>query len=191
MTDSSARSTDVPPRGRRRRTALALAAASTVTVLATICTGGTAVADGLSPGDPNNPNPAGDRNLSAGDSGPITDFSGLCLDDAGASTANGNPVEVYPCNSSAAQNWKVVEAGSTIRDFGKCLDIRGGGTANGTTVDLYACNSTGAQVFIPESNGTLYNPQSNKCLDVPNWATSAIHLDIWTCTGSGNQVWRH
>ena len=53
--------------------------------------------------------------------------------------------------------------GSTMQALGKCLDINGGGTADGTTVDLYTCNSTGAQVFIPQSNGALYNPQSNKC----------------------------
>ena len=47
------------------------------------------------------------------------------------------------------------------------MDINGGGTADGTTVDLYDCNNTAAQVFIPQSNGSLYNPQSNKCLDDP------------------------
>ena len=36
--------------------------------------------------------------------------------------------------------------------------------ADGTTVDLHDCNGTAAQVFIPQSNGSLYNPQSGKCL---------------------------
>ena len=66
----------------------------------------------------------------------------------------------------------------------------GGGTADGTTVDLYTCNNTGAQVFIPQSNGSLYNPQSNKCLDDTNWSTTpGTQLQICDCSGNANQKW--
>jgi Ricin-type beta-trefoil lectin domain len=68
------------------------------------------------------------------------------------------------------------------------MDIDAGGTADGTTVDLYDCNDTGAQVFIPQSNGALYNPQSGKCLDDTNWSTApGTALQIWDCTGNANQ----
>jgi hypothetical protein len=53
------------------------------------------------------------------------------------------------------------------------MDINGGGTADGTKVDLYDCNNTAAQVFIPQSNGSLYNPQSGKCLDDTGYGGSA------------------
>jgi hypothetical protein len=96
----------------------------------------------------------------SGATGPIVGYGGLCIDDRAASTANFNPVQVYTCNGTAAQQWTVVQAGSTLHVLGKCLDINGGGTANGATVDLYDCNGTAAQVFIPQSNGSLYNPQS-------------------------------
>jgi hypothetical protein len=125
-------------------------------------------------------------------SGPIYSAVGsnICLDDRGSSTANYNPVQIYGCNGTAAQQWTVVQAGSTLHALGKCLDINGGGTANGTTVDLYDCNNTAAQVFIPQSNGSLYNPQSNKCLDDTNWATTpGVQLQIWDCTGNANQKW--
>jgi Ricin-type beta-trefoil lectin domain/Glycosyl hydrolases family 16 len=122
--------------------------------------------------------------------GPITGYGGLCVDDRAASTANFNPVQVYTCNGTAAQQWTVVNAGSTLHVLGKCMDINGGGTANGTTVDLYDCNGTGAQVFIPQSNGSLYNPQSGKCLDDTNWSTTpGTQLQIWACTGNANQKW--
>jgi len=125
-----------------------------------------------------------------GPTGPIVGYGGLCVDDRGASTANYNPVQVYTCNQTPAQQWTVVEAGSTLQALGKCMDINGGGTADGTTVDLYDCNDTGAQVFIPESNGSLYNPQSNKCLDDTNWSTTpGTQLQIWDCTGNANQQW--
>ena len=126
-----------------------------------------------------------------GGTGQITGYQGLCLDDRAASTALFNPVQVYTCNGTAAQQWTVVQAGSTIRDYGMCLDINGGGTADGTTVDLYTCNGTGAQVFIPESNGQLYNPASNKCLDDTNYGGSGTQLQIWDCTANdAAQVWK-
>src|SRR6202030_3027074 len=91
--------------------------------------------------------------------GAITGYAGLCVDVRGANPANFTPVQVYTCNGTNAQQWTVVQAGSTLQALGKCMDIDAGGTADGTTVDLYQCNNTGAQVFIPESNGSLYNPQ--------------------------------
>jgi Ricin-type beta-trefoil lectin domain len=122
--------------------------------------------------------------------GPIVGYGGLCVDDRAASTANFNPVQVYTCNGTPAQQWTVVEAGSTLHVLGKCMDINGGGTADGTTVDLYDCNNTAAQVFIPQSNGSLYNPQSGKCLDDTGWSTTpGTQLQIWDCTGNANQQW--
>jgi hypothetical protein len=122
--------------------------------------------------------------------GPITGYAGLCVDVRGANPANYTPVQGYTCNGTGAQQWTVVQAGSTLRALGKCMDVYAGGTANGTTVDLYDCNGTGAQVFVPQSNGSLYNPQSGKCLDDTNWATSpGVQLQIWDCTGNANQKW--
>jgi hypothetical protein len=125
-----------------------------------------------------------------GPAGPIVGYGGLCVDDRSASTANFNPVQVYTCNGTAAQQWTVVTAGSTLHALGKCMDINGGGTANGTTVDLYDCNGTAAQVFIPQPNGSLFNPQSGRCLDDTNWSTTpGTQLQIWDCTGNANQQW--
>jgi hypothetical protein len=124
-----------------------------------------------------------------GTTGPITGYQGLCVDVRGANSANFTPVQVYTCNSTNAQQWTVVQAGSTLQALGKCMDINGGGTANGTTVDLYTCNNTGAQVFIPQSNGSLYNPQSNKCLDDTGNGGSGTQLQIWDCSGNANEQW--
>jgi len=124
-----------------------------------------------------------------GTTGPITGYAGLCVDVRGASSANFTPVQVYTCNGTNAQQWTVVQAGSTLQALGKCMDINGGGTANGTTVDLYDCNNTGAQVFIPQSNGELYNPQSGKCLDDTGYGGSGTQLQIWACADTANQQW--
>jgi hypothetical protein len=122
--------------------------------------------------------------------GQITGYDGLCLDDRAASTAEKNPVQVYTCNGTNAQQWTVVQAGSTIQDFGMCLDIDAGGTTSGTPVDLYTCNGTGAQVWVPESGGTLYNPQSGMCLDDTEYGGSGTQLQIAPCYGNDSaQVW--
>jgi hypothetical protein len=125
-----------------------------------------------------------------GTTGPVTGYDGLCLDDRSASTANFNPIQVYTCNGTPAQQWTFVQAGTTLHVLGKCLDIDGGGTADGTTVDLYDCNNTAAQVWIPQSDGALYNPQSNKCLDDTGWSTTpGTQVQIWDCSGGANHVW--
>jgi hypothetical protein len=126
----------------------------------------------------------------SGGGGAITGYGGLCVDVRGDNPANYTPVQVYTCNGTEAQQWTVVQAGSTLHALGKCMDIDAGGTADGTAVDLYDCNNTGAQVWIPQSDGALYNPQSNKCLDDTNWSTTpGTQLQIWDCTGNANQQW--
>jgi len=121
--------------------------------------------------------------------GPITGYQGLCVDDRGASTAEKNPVQVYTCNGTNAQQW-TVESNGTLQTLGMCLDVNGGGTANGTTVDLYTCNGTGAQVWEPQANGELINPQSGSCLDDTGWGGSGTQLQIWACGDGTNQQWK-
>jgi hypothetical protein len=121
--------------------------------------------------------------------GPITGYQGLCVDDRAASTAEKNPVQVYTCNGTNAQQWTVA-SGNTLQALGMCLDVNGGGTTDGTTVDLYTCNGTGAQVWIPQSNGELINPQSGKCLDDTNFGGSGTQLQIWDCGDGANQQWQ-
>ncbi|HEY1670439.1 MAG TPA: ricin-type beta-trefoil lectin domain protein [Trebonia sp.] len=124
-----------------------------------------------------------------GTTGPVTGYEGLCMDVRGANSANFTPVQAYTCNGTNAQQWTVVQAGSTLHALGSCLDVDGAGTANGTTVDLYTCNGTGAQVWEPQSNGELYNPNSGKCLDDTGYGGSGTQLQIWACADTSNQQW--
>jgi chitinase len=124
----------------------------------------------------------------SGSTGPITGYQGLCLDDRSASTANFNPIQVYTCNGTSAQNWTVNSNGS-LTVLGNCLDVSGAGTANGTLVDLYPCNGTGAQSWVHQSNGELVNPNSGKCLDDTGFGGSGTQVQIWACADSSNQQW--
>jgi chitinase len=120
--------------------------------------------------------------------GQITGYQGLCLDDRSASTANFNPIQVYTCNGTNAQQWTVNSNGS-LTVLGNCLDVSGAGTANGTLVDLYPCNGTAAQSWVHESNGELVNTNSGKCLDDTGFGGSGTQVQIWACANSANQQW--
>jgi hypothetical protein len=124
----------------------------------------------------------------SGATGPITGYADLCLDDRAASTAEFNPIQVYTCNGTNAQNWTVA-SGNTLQVLGMCLDVDGAGTANGTLVDLYTCNGTAAQVWVPQSDGALLNPNSGKCLDDTGYGGSGTQVQIWACSGNSNQKW--
>ncbi|SEL87806.1 RICIN domain-containing protein [Streptacidiphilus jiangxiensis] len=123
-----------------------------------------------------------------GPTGPITGFNGLCVDDSGASTTNGNPVLVWDCSGAANQQWTVGPDG-TLRTLGKCMDITGGATADGTKIELWDCDGGGNQVWQARTDGTLKNPQSGKCLDDSGSGPAGTQLIIWDCTASANQLW--
>jgi beta-glucosidase len=130
----------------------------------------------------------GSASGTAAPTGPVTGYESLCLDDRSASTAEYNPIQVYTCNGTSAQQW-TVESSGTLEVLGMCLDVDGAGTANGTLVDLYTCNGTGAQQWQAQSNGELVNPESGKCLDDTGFGGSGTQVQIWSCADGTNQQW--
>lgn len=82
-----------------------------------------------------------------------------------------------------------VSANGSLQALGKCLDINGAGAGDGTQVQLYTCNNSGAQVWQPQSDGSLLNPNSGKCLDDNNFGGSGTQAQIWTCNRSDAQKW--
>ncbi|WP_395296653.1 ricin-type beta-trefoil lectin domain protein [Kitasatospora hibisci] len=126
----------------------------------------------------------------AGPVGQITGYADKCVDVKGASSSDRTPVQIYDCNGTNAQQWKIATDG-TIRALNKCLDVAGGNTANGTKVQLYSCNGTGAQQWRVRADGSILNPQSGRCLDDLGFSTAnGNQLGIWDCNGAANQVWQ-
>ncbi|MFB7736573.1 ricin-type beta-trefoil lectin domain protein [Streptomyces sp. NPDC056112] len=134
---------------------------------------------------------SGTQSGGGGKSGAFVGLAGKCLDVAGGSPANGTAVQLYDCNSSAAQQWTVQPDGS-VRALGKCLDVTSASTANGAKVQLYDCNGTGAQQWsYNASTGDVVNLAAGKCLDVTdNSSANGARAQIWSCTGAANQKWR-
>ncbi|MEU8935160.1 lectin [Streptomyces sp. NPDC048409] len=120
-----------------------------------------------------------------------TDNGGKCLDDNAGSNTNGNKIQIWACNNSTAQQ-VTKGADGTLQMLGKCVEVTGnGGTANGTLIELWDCNGGNNQkwTYNPSSK-VLVNPQSGRCLDVPNASTTdGTQLEIWDCNGGNNQRW--
>ncbi|MEU7428191.1 family 16 glycosylhydrolase [Streptomyces sp. NPDC040750] len=124
-----------------------------------------------------------------GAGGVIKGIGGMCVDVAGASTADGTPIQLHDCNGVDAQKWTLGSDG-TLRALGKCLDVRGGSTEDGTPVQLYGCNGSRAQQWTYTSAHDLTNSGAGKCLDAKdNAAADGTRLQIWTCGGTANQKW--
>ncbi|MET9932636.1 MULTISPECIES: ricin-type beta-trefoil lectin domain protein [unclassified Streptomyces] len=121
--------------------------------------------------------------------GEVRGLGNKCLDVDDSQTADGTKIQVWGCNSTAAQQWTVAGDGA-LKVLGKCLDVSDGGSADGTKVQLWTCNGSGAQTWQAQADGSLRNPRSAKCLDVAGGATAdGTKVQLWTCNGTGAQKW--
>jgi predicted alpha-1,6-mannanase (GH76 family) len=129
--------------------------------------------------------------LGLGSSGTV--FSGvsssLCLDDSNSATTNGNPIQIFGCNSTDAQSWTLGPK-NTLKVMGGCATDTNGATADGTLIEWHTCTGSASQVWQPQSDGALLNPKTGKCLDDPGSSTTAgTQLDLDTCDSTSAQVW--
>ncbi|WP_406147906.1 family 16 glycosylhydrolase [Streptomyces sp. NBC_01012] len=124
-----------------------------------------------------------------GTTGPIKGIGGMCVDVAGASDADGTPIQLHDCNGVDAQKWTLADDG-TVRALGKCLTVQDGSTADGAAVQLSGCNGDGSQSWVHTEADDLTNTAADKCLDATDGsAADGTRLRIWTCTGQANQKW--
>ncbi|MFE3600326.1 ricin-type beta-trefoil lectin domain protein [Streptomyces sp. NPDC059142] len=122
--------------------------------------------------------------------GAVTGMASKCLHVANSDTENGAVLQLWTCNDTDAQRWKVVEGGS-LQALGKCMDVEWSGTENNTPIRLWDCNGSAAQQWESQGDGTLRNLGSGRCLDLTDGVTeNGTPLILFDCHGSENQVWR-
>ncbi|MEU6173646.1 ricin-type beta-trefoil lectin domain protein [Streptantibioticus parmotrematis] len=129
--------------------------------------------------------------VNPGATGPITGpgTTGKCVDVNTNTSSDGNAVQLWTCNGVPGQQWSI-DSDHTVRSFGKCLNVVGNGTANFTKVELRTCDGSGGQQWVPQSNGSLLNSQSGRCLDDPQAQTGdGTQLQIYDCNGLFTQQW--
>jgi hypothetical protein len=130
-------------------------------------------------------------NSGAGPGGTITiPTAGKCVDVAGDdSGVDAAFVQLWDCQSQAADQHWTHNPDNTLTTLGRCLDITNNGTANGSKMQLYDCNGVPGQVWVVQANGSLLNPHSGRCLDDPSGiTTNGTQLQIWDCNGQSPQV---
>ncbi|HEV2635973.1 MAG TPA: ricin-type beta-trefoil lectin domain protein, partial [Actinocrinis sp.] len=67
--------------------------------------------------------------------------AGQCISVTGASSTAGSTAEIYTCNSSVNEYWKVNSNGTiTNNNSGLCLSVTGNSTALKTTADINSCD---------------------------------------------------
>ncbi|KUL25838.1 ricin-type beta-trefoil lectin domain protein [Actinoplanes awajinensis] len=118
-------------------------------------------------------------------------LSGKCIDVNGSTFEAGTRLQTWTCNSSSAQKW--IALGETLLSLNnKCAEVAGGSKANGAVLQLGTCNGSGGQRFVFNANGNLVNPQSGRCVDIPNADRGdGIQLQIRDCvTAAVSQKWR-
>ncbi|MFJ7207395.1 ricin-type beta-trefoil lectin domain protein [Streptomyces sp. NPDC098789] len=113
----------------------------------------------------------------------VTGLSGKCLDVDNANTADNTPLQIWYCNETRAQQWRLT--GDTVQALGKCL------TNNAGNIVLATCDGSDKQKFVYRAaDKSLQNPVTGQCVDVPNNnETAGTDLKLWACNGGANQQW--
>lgn len=140
-----------------------------------------------------------------GSTSAITSNTGKCIDIANNNPTVGGKLQLTSCTNASGQKWTVVyrDAGlhgttkkilhlvnSAVTPAGQCIDIYGFATVDGSTVWPWACKWETNQEWAQQTDDSLLNPFSGKCLSTAN-ASSAdgVQIVIATCDGSPAQRW--
>ena len=112
--------------------------------------------------------------------GEIIGLGQQCLDNNSSVTTNGNPIQLWVCDETAAQVWTVAHDQFSVQ--GKCM------ATSGTAVVLWDCNGSASQVWLAGStDGTVRNPASGMCLTAIAVFTKLV---LAACSGATGQTWR-
>jgi hypothetical protein len=112
--------------------------------------------------------------------GEIIGLSQQCLDNNTSNTSNGNPIQLWACDQTAAQTWVVANDHFSVQ--AKCM------ATSGTAVVLWDCDGSASQVWLASSpDGTVRNPASGLCLTATATFSKVV---LAACSGAAGQRWR-
>ncbi|KAG6906890.1 hypothetical protein DXG01_011478 [Tephrocybe rancida] len=116
-----------------------------------------------------------------------------CLDVHSASFQDGTAVQIFDCNGTPAQKWKITRGTTSVQIQAApfCLDA-GSNPHKGVGVKIWQCYANlPAQTWFYTADNRIALKDKGLCLDVPNGAHfSGNQVQTWTCTnGNTNQVW--
>ncbi|MGW4896480.1 RICIN domain-containing protein [Kitasatospora sp. NPDC004240] len=112
---------------------------------------------------------------------------GRCLDNWGA--GDGTRLRLYDCWNGPSQRFAFASDG-TLRTGGRCVSVQDDRTDWGAPVVVANCRAGSGQIWTHRADGTLHNPASGTCLELPGWeSANGTALGIWQCHGNANQRW--
>lgn len=129
--------------------------------------------------------------------------SGLRLDVASGSTADGACILQWTATTGTNQQWTLHRTGGTVYTLtgagsGKCLEVPGQSTAQGTGLDIRTCDGSASQQWSLSATGyyssnpsfVLTNLLSGWVADVADESTTAgAPVDQWPANGGSHQTW--
>lgn len=123
----------------------------------------------------------------------VTSADGRCLV-LPANDVNGAKVSAAKCTGSAGQRWRFTREGAVMSvgaDPARCLDLGGNAGADiNFRVQVWDCHFGVAQLWVPQTDGALFNARSGRCLSILAKGGGGPALGIQACTGAARQRWR-
>ncbi|KAF8652201.1 hypothetical protein AX16_004504 [Volvariella volvacea WC 439] len=116
-----------------------------------------------------------------------------CLDVQGAQYENGTPVQIYDCNGTGAQRWRVNGGATQIFVDGTnfCLDA-GASPGSGVGMKIWQCyDDLPAQEWFYTDQATIQLDGQGQCLDLTDGGLwNGNQVQTWECApGNPNQIW--
>ena len=130
--------------------------------------------------------------------------TGSRLDDNAAATTNGNKVQIWASNGSAAQQWNLATSGVVpAGDYNLAVNLgpyclQAAGTTSGSVAQLWSCNGSAGQAWkiVADTTPAGYSqlkPSNNTglCLDVSGAGTAnGTQVLVYTCNNTNAQQWK-
>lgn len=111
--------------------------------------------------------------------------TGTCLYAPGTT----GEVKLWACATIDPQLFSFAGDG-TMRVRGKCVAIAG--PDNGAHLQLSGCDGSAGQQFSYNTSYDLVSGEADRCVDVPDGSpANGVPVQIWDCTGAGNQKWHY
>jgi hypothetical protein len=112
--------------------------------------------------------------------GQVKEANGKCLDDSNDKTTAGNKIQIWSCNTTAAQQITFA-ANRELQVVGSCV--------TGTTIAaLEPCTDATSQQWTRQSNGEYVLKSNGECLTDPS-STSGTQLVLAACANTASQHW--
>jgi hypothetical protein len=106
-------------------------------------------------------------------------YNGYCLDNSHSKLVAGNPLDLWGCNGTAAQNWTYSAA--LLKQAGSwCATAPDNGSPAGSPITLETCTGDATQIWLRDASG-YFNPASQSCL-MADSGSGGAKLEMSSCS---------